>query len=188
MTKSLKHEEYTYKGRRVILDTCELFPNCYETMLMLSSTGYEYDSANTTTEAEALAAHEAIRAAHLPDCEQPKPAAPKPLTGKYAKLRDDLKKALAAGRAAEAANPDDGGTCNFDSPSIRLYRWNRAKVEQAAKEAGSGCFTWNLFGSIHYVFSPDTRAQGLARSINSEAATKALIEMGYDACEYCQAD
>ena len=42
---------------------------------MRSSDGYDYDSAITTTESDALAAHEAMRAAHLPDCERSKAAA-----------------------------------------------------------------------------------------------------------------
>ena len=31
---TIKHLEYTYNGRRAILDTCELALNHYETMLL----------------------------------------------------------------------------------------------------------------------------------------------------------
>lgn len=156
-------------------------------MLLARSSGQEYASARAATEAEALAAYDKIRAAHLPDNERSadKPA---PLTGRYAQLRDDLRAALQAGRAAEEADPEDGGSSNFDSASLYLPRWNKAKVEQAAKEAGTGCFTWKLFGQLRYVFRPDTHSQGNARSRNAEAMTAALCGMGYDACDYCQAD
>lgn len=112
----------------------------------------------------------------------------KPLTGKYAQLRDALITALEAGRAAEAANPEDGGTCNFDSAALQLPRWNAALVEQAAREAGTHCFVWTLWGSKSYVFGPSTRAQGNARSRNADAMVAALRQLGYDAYEYCQMD
>lgn len=185
MTETIKREEYTLKGRRVILDTARLAPGEYETMLFRSSDGLEIDSATAATEAEALAQYARIRAAYPPDAERPAPAQ---LTGKYAKLRDDLKIALAEGRAVETANPEDGGTCNFDSPALDLPRWNAVKVQQAAKEAGSGCFIWSLFGSRRFVFTPSTRAQGNARSRNAEAVTAALRRMGYTAFSYCQMD
>lgn len=181
--RTIKREEYTYHGRRVILDACELSPGTYEVMLLTRSTGDGIDSATVYSEAEALAAFDRIRAAHRPDQEQPAP-----LTGKYAKLRDDLRAALAAGRAAEEAAPSDGGASNFDSPALRLPRWSRSKVEQAAREAGSACFVWDLYGSKRYVFRPYTRAQGIARSLNAEAATDALRRLGYEAFSYCQMD
>jgi hypothetical protein len=187
MTTSIKHEEYTHNGRRVILDAAELCPGIYEIMLLRSDDGYELEAVITGTATEALEAFDKIRAAHLPDSEQPDKI-PAPLTGKYAKLRDDLKKALEAGRAAEDADPEDGGTCNLDAASILLPRWSASKVEQAAKEAGTGCFTWSLFRQKRYVFRPNTYAQGNARSRNAEAMTAALRSMGYDAFDYAQMD
>lgn len=184
---TVKHEEYTLKGRRVILDTAELFPGNYETMLLRRSDGHEIASMRAATEAEALAHFSAIRAAYPPDKPKAK-RAPGALTGRYAKLRDDLKKALEVGRAAEDANPEDGGTCNFDSAALSLPRWTAEKVKQAAKEAGTSCFVWNCYGSKQFVFGPNTRAQGNARSRNAEAMTRALRSMGYDAMDYCQMD
>lgn len=181
--RTIKREEYTYQWRRVILDACELSPGHYEVMLLARSTGDDIASATAYSEAEALAAFDRIREAHRPDQEQPAP-----LTGKYAKLRDDLRAALAVGRAAEEAAPSDGGASNFDSPALRLPRWSRAKVEQAAREAGSSCFIWDLYGSKRYVFRPYTRAQGIARSLNAEAATDELRRLGYEAFSYCQMD
>ena len=69
---------------------------------------------------------------------------PKPLTGKYAKLRDDLIKAHAIALDA-AAQVDDGGTCNLDAPSLLLPRWQSAKVKQACEEASSFYHTHNRF-------------------------------------------
>lgn len=120
--------------------------------------------------------------------QKPKQTPPAPLTGKYAKLRDDLRRALEAGRTAEDANPEDGGTCNFDSPALRLPHWTAEKVKQAAKEAGAGCFIWNCCGTKAYVFTPNTRAQGNARTRSAEEMTDALLAMGYDAITCFQMD
>ena len=177
---SIKHEEYTYRGRRVILDAAEIYPGEFETMIFRASDGDEIDSKTTNSKEVALAAFDTFRKAYPPDGEA--------LTGRYAKLRDDLRKALAAGVAAEAAEPEDGGTCNFDSAALYLPRWNARKVEQAAKEAGTQCSTWTLYGTKHFVFPPITHAQANAHSRNAEAVTAALKEMGYEAIDYCQMD
>lgn len=111
------------------------------------------------------------------------------LTGKYAKLRDDLKIALLAGKSAEQANPEDGGTCNFDSPTLILPRWRKALVKQAAEEAGTSCFEWKSFGiSGEFVFSPLTGGQGNARTRNAKAVMNMLKTMSYDASMYYQMD
>lgn len=132
---TIKHTEYKYNGRRVILDTCELTPGKYETMLLYPN-GHEIACRTARTEADAIADFDELLTAYPADT---KPAAPKPLTGKYAKLRDDLRKVYEIGKAA-AAQVEDGGTCNLDAPSLLLPRWQSAKIEQACKEAGCGCF------------------------------------------------
>lgn len=111
------------------------------------------------------------------------------LTGKYAKLRDDLKVALLAGKSAEQANPEDGGTCNFDSPTLILPRWRKALVKQAAEEAGTSCFEWNGFGnSGEFVFSPLTNSQGNARTRNAIGVRNMLDLMGYSTSLYLWID
>lgn len=177
---SIKHEEYTYNGRRVVLDTAEIYPGEFETMIYYPDNMDEVDSMESHSKDEALKDFKTLRYAYPPDGEA--------LTGRYAKLRDDLKKALAAGVAAEAADPEDGGTCNFDSAALYLPRWNARKVEQAAKEAGTRCSDWSLYGQKHFVFCPITHAQANARSRNAEAVTAALKAMGYEAIDYCQMD
>ena len=110
----------------------------------------------------------------------------KPLTGKYAKLRDDLKAALEVGKAAQTG--EDGGTCNFDATSIFLPRWNTALVERAAKEAGTSCFKWDFGRAGKFVFEPISRAQGNDRSRNAEAVTAYMKSLGYETFDYCQMD
>ena len=173
------HEERMIGGHRFVIDLADL-DGTYEVMVLTWPKGTEYECKRTESFCEALAYYERM----LEEYVEKKPA----LTGKYAKLRDDLALALAAGRDAEALNPEDGGSCNFDSPAICLPRWKSSLVKQAAEEAGSGCFEWKLFGTKLWVFRPDTHAQGNARSRNAEAVVRALKEMGYDAMEYCQAD
>lgn len=110
------------------------------------------------------------------------------LTGKYAKLRDDLLAAVKAGCAAEARSPEDGGTYNLDAVSIYLPRWRSALIEQAAKEAGTYCTTSEMLGKTRYVFLPVTRSRGNARSRNAEAMEAVLRKMGYEAINYCAMD
>lgn len=181
--RTILHKEYTYQRRRVVLDACELSAGRYETMLMRPD-GREITSATAHDEPTARADFAHIFAAHTPDAEKV------PLTGKYAKLAADLRAAADAARAASAAHPDDGGTCNMDAAALTLPRWNAAKVEQAAKQACCTCCTWTLFGHKHFVFFPldGCPGQGDRRSAAAEAMTRALAALGYDAIDYCQMD
>lgn len=178
---TIKHTEYKHNGRRVILDTCELAPGKYETML-LHPNGHEIACRTARTEADAIAAFDEPLTACPADT---KPAAPKPLTGKYAKLRDDLIKAhgIALGAAAQV---EDGGTCNLDAPSLLLPRWQSAKVKQACEEAGGDYFRWGY--SNRYVICLRLPGQAYKRETAAEAMTKALADMGYDALTYCAID
>lgn len=184
-TKSIRHEEYTYQGKRVVLDAALLAPGEYETMLLYRASGAEIASYSDATEGEALRHFEALRAAHLPDRER---KAAQPLAGKYAKLRDDLRAALAIGLEA-AAKVEDGGTCCFDAPALRLPRWSADMVERACKEAGGGCFDWNPFrsGKLFVVCLP-VPGQAYKREVAAEAMTAVLSGMGYEAICYQQAD
>lgn len=109
------------------------------------------------------------------------------LKGRYKKLADDLKAALACG--LERKGDDDRDTSNFDAPAITLCGWVRKKVEAAAKTAGLGCFVWNLWGSKFYVFPiRHGVGQGMTRSKEAEAMREYLTRQGYDAMTYCQSD
>lgn len=110
-----------------------------------------------------------------------------PLTGKYAKLRDDLKSAYA--ETAHLENTEDGGTCNFDSPVLHLERWNADKIEQAAKEAGGSARKWTSGRMVMgWVFSPNSSGQGNRRTRRAEAISAAMKARGYSAGMYYQMD
>ena len=170
-------------GAYIIIDAAEIAPVRFEVAALRGSCELAMISAHSLEEARSVY-NRLYNRYVTPTVKR----APAPLAGKYAQLRDDLRAALQAGRDAEKANPEDGGTCNFDSASLFLPRWNAAKVEQAAKEAGTHCFKWSLFGRARWVFCPDSCSQANARSRNAEAMTAALRKMGYDAFNYCQAD
>lgn len=110
----------------------------------------------------------------------------KPLKGKYAKLAQDLREALEYGKTM--AGDDDGGTSNFDSPTIELTRWNKDLVEQAAREAGLSCSGWVFSGVKRYIFSVPGVGQGYTRTNAAEAMSLFLRERGYDAGMYYQMD
>lgn len=171
--------ETYYKGKKLIIDLADLGGE-YETIAMRPD-GTDLDMSRFKVFEDAVDHYNKL-------VERYSESAEKPLTGRYAKLRDDLKKALAIGVQAEKENPEDGGTCNFDAVAIHLPRWRVALVEQAAKEAGTRCFDWKLYGHKHIVFAPDTNAQANARSRNAEAMENALRDMGYTVMSYAQMD
>ena len=172
-------------GRPIIVDAAEITAGHFEVAAFWGNVDeIESDEVEDIDTARRLYSE----LLHKLTAPKPQQAAAKPLTGKYAKLRDDLKAALAAGRAVEDDDPEDGGACNFDAASLLLPRWKEALVEQAAEEAGTGCFTWSLFGKKRFVFRPNTNGQANARSRNAEAMTDALARMGYQAFCYQQLD
>lgn len=110
-----------------------------------------------------------------------------PLTGKYAKLRDDL--LFAYKETEHLEQTEDGGTCNFDAPVLRLPRWDAGKIKQAAQEAGGNVFKWTERGSvIGWVFSPRSSGMGNRRTRRAEAIRDVLKRMGYDTGMYYQMD
>ena len=164
MPESIKRDEHIRlkNGKQMLLDASKLENGKYEVMLLNPRTGAEVDSATVKTEEEALAEFERLRK-------------------KY--------NAPALVYGLERKGDDDGGTSNFDAPSLHLPGWTRKKVEAAAEYAGLGCFTWNLWGSKSYVFSiRQGVGQGYTRSRAAEAMREYLSGLGYDASTYCQAD
>ena len=177
------HIERLYKGKKIIIDMAQVpFPygkGAYEVMVM-TDRGEEMECYGFDNEMEAAKVFLEMAAKY--------PESPAPLTGKYAVLREALKIAIAAGQNAETQSPEDSGTCNRDAPALNLPRWNSAKVEQAAKEAGTSCSTWTLYGCRMFVFMPRTHAQANARSRNAEAMAGALRQAGYDCQMYYAMD
>ena len=164
-------------GRPAILSAVELPGGKFEVMLLTKdATADEIRSAQCETEKVALLIFNEMRDQyHVPE-----------LTGRYKKLAADLKDALAYG--LEHAGTDDGGTCNFDAPTLHLPRWNQKMVEAAAKEAGTGCFQWKAFSKSVYVFSVPGVGQGYTRTCAAEAMSDFLKDRGYDAGMYYQMD
>ena len=179
------HKEITHRGRPAIVDVAELFGE-FEVMTFRPD-GDEIDCKTFADETEAVKAAKAMTRKYA----DKKPQPPKPLTGRYAKLRDDIMTALEAGRAAEAQEfqrNGDGGTCNFDSPALTLPRWSAEKIQQAAKEAGTSAYKWTLYGSTRWVIVPDSRCQAEPRSTNAKLMRDVFSALGYDAVMYYQAD
>lgn len=176
------------QGKAIVIDLADLnsldrmsraYP--YELMVMRPH-GAEIASSiyNNLADAE-QAYNNAVTLYTLKEGENP------PLKGKYAKLKADLAEALKIGRQA-AEGHDDGGTCNLDSPALALPRWQEALVEQAAKEAGTHCFKWKLYGSTMYVFATPSVGQANRNTIAAEAMTEFLKQRGYATFCYQQAD
>ncbi len=186
MSESIKRDEAIRlnNGRIYTLDAAKIGTNEYEVMLFNPKTGDEVDSATATTEADAILQFERLRKKyHHPKEGQAEVV----LKGRYKKLAEDLKEALAYG--LEHKGTDDGGTSNFDAPSLHLPGWERKKVEAAAKAAGLECFIWNLWGSKSYVFPiREGVGQGYTRTKAAEAMQEFLKRRGYDGTTYCQAD
>ena len=149
-------------GRSAILSAVELPGGKFEVMLLTKDAAAdEIRSAQCETEKVALLIFNEMLAA-------------------------DLKDAVAYG--LEHAGTDDGGTCNFDAPTLHLPRWNQKMVEAAAKEAGTGCFQWKAFSKSVYVFSVPGVGQGYTRTCAAEAMSDFLKDRGYDAGMYYQMD
>lgn len=103
---------------------------------------------------------------------------------------EKLKKALI--RAKEAAlkfaSVEDGGTCNFDSPMIRLYRWKQAEIEEALAGAGLRYFSTTIFGTKYYVVCGGTYGQANRRTTMAEEMCRIIKEAGFEATMYYQMD
>lgn len=160
-------------GRSAVLSTALRPSGEYETMLL----GQDEDEivvAKSAGKEEALATFRYFEKVY---------SAPE-LKGRYKKLADDLKAAFAYG--LEHQGSDDGGTSNFDAPTIHLKGWNRKKVETAAAAAGGCCSFWHLCGS--YIFPVPGTGQGNSRTSAAEAAAAFLQGLGYDTGMYYQMD
>lgn len=164
-------------GRSATLSAVQLSNGVYETMLLPNDgDGEEIISYQSTSKEEALCFFDEIKEKyHVPE-----------LTGQYKKLADDLKAALDYG--LKHMGTDDGGTCNFDAPTICLPKWNRKLVRAAARVAGTGCWEWELWGDKSYVLTIPGVGQGYTRTKAAEAMSNYLKEQGYDAGMYYRMD
>lgn len=176
----IARDEARYNSRPVIVSTVWEPSGVYETGIFYRSDWLDVKIWRTRSEEEATANH-----AHaLKICA--KSEEDRPLTGKYKRLAGDLRKAAAAAQAYK--DHEDGGTCNFDAPSLHLYRWSAAEIKRAAKAAGLSCFPWKICGKTRWVFSVPIPGQGNRRTEAAEAMTRELEALGYDALTYYQMD
>lgn len=174
------HREFVYHGKTLALDAAYIDSDTIEVMLMdKANPAIEYERRRTSDPEKAERIYNEIRYNYA---DQPYAA----LSGKYAQLRDDLKKALKA--AEESDTPEDGGTCNFDAPSIVAPRWIQKKVIQAAKEAGTTAYKWDCFGETKYVFGVPGGGQASRRTRKAEAMLDCLTKLGYETLMYCSID
>jgi hypothetical protein len=99
-----------------------------------------------------------------------------------------FREAAAAALAADPGQDADGGTCNFDSPTIFLPGVREKLVQECAAEAGIGFSARKWFGRRYFFVETPAYGQANRRSIMAEAACRRLEEMGLKAVLYCQAD
>lgn len=69
---------------------------------------------------------------------------------KYGILKKELERAKM--QADAARQDDDGGTCNFDSPTIdyRAMGMQKAKAIETIKSVGLSCFDWTgYYGKVY---------------------------------------
>lgn len=182
MINNQLHDEIKYLGKPLTIDTADLgklYNARYETMALRSG-GVEVECVRSYTLEEAKRVHRLMLERYAAHAEAP-------LTGKYAKLRDDLIAAYSETEYLEQT--EDGGTCNFDAPVLHLDRWSADKIKQAAKEAGGGAFKWMIGGStIGWVFSTRSSGQANRRSRRAEAIAKAMESKGYSVGMYYAMD
>ena len=176
------HEEYDRYGEHIVVDLAEI-EGQYEVMALVycekaDENGDEIDSYTTDDFPVAERVFKSM-------CE--KFGAPE-LKGKYLKLRDDIGRAKDSGEIAIILDPDDGGTCNFDSPTIYLPGWNKKKVIQAAREAGVSAWEWKSYTEKRFVLAVGNVGQGNARTRYAEAMCESLKAAGYDTGMYYQMD
>lgn len=166
------HTERKYNGKQIVIDVAEICGRYEIAVLTKNGTELEMDTARTIQEARE------IYNGYL----KKYPESPAPLTGKYKQLSEDIRKAIKAGQAAEVGIDDNAGSSNLDSVIIRLPRWNREKIKQAVKEAGTVAICSEY--SRGTLLDPITNGQGQRRTVNVRAMKKLLENAGYNVSIY----
>lgn len=92
------------------------------------------------------------------------------------KTQEQIEAILTAGNeAAIVADPiQDGGTCNFDTPTLILPRVRAAAVEAAGEATGIHVHRIQWMGSTAWWISTESLGQGSRRTTMAEAATRAM--------------
>lgn len=166
-------------GKRILIDAAEVEAGKYEIMVLYTSDGTEIESTYTKDVEEACRIHDDFVKKYTVE---------EKLTGKYKKLYEDVLAAMSEAERVATENPEDGGTCNFDSPAVYLPKFNKKIVEKVFERAGTHSFEWKLFGKKMFVFGTRTGGQGNRRTRAAEAAYEVMKDRGYDATVYYQMD
>src|SRR6516162_9819531 len=103
-------------------------------------------------------------------------------------LVEAFKAARDAPLAADKGPDYDYGSCNFDTPVLKLKNVREQTVVNCALEAGVHVYARNWLGSRYFFVDVPLRGQGVRRTLMAEAATKRLKELGYKAYTYYQLD
>lgn len=167
------HTERKYNGKPIIIDIADICGKYEVAVLGKGGKELEIDTVRTIQEARD------IYGEYL----KKYPESPAPLTGKYKRLSDVIREAIKAGQAAEIGIDDNTGSSNIDSVIIYLPRWNREKIKQAAKEAGTHAVVSN-YSNRGILLDPVTSGQGQRRTENVRAMKKSLEAAGYDVSIY----
>ena len=104
---------------------------------------------------------------------------------KYEKLKEAIRKAI---NAANLAQTEDGGTCNFDSP-VLCYKemgYSRAKALAAVRETGLDAWPSSGIWKGCIVMDGMTRGQGNCRTAMAEAFAASLNSSGIKSGVYYQ--
>jgi hypothetical protein len=109
---------------------------------------------------------------------------------KYEALRKALERAKIVAQYHEQA--DDGGTCNFDSPTLdyRAMGMSKKKAVETIEQTGLRCFEWHGYGGsiLGLVLCGMTKGQGNCRTAMAEAFHKSLKADGIESGMYYQMD
>lgn len=109
---------------------------------------------------------------------------------KYEALRKALERAKIV--ADMAWQEDDGGTCNFDSPTLdyRAMGMSKKKAVETIEQTGLWCYEWKGYGGcvLGLVICGTTKGQGNCRTAMAEAFNKSLKADGIASGMYYQMD
>ena len=109
---------------------------------------------------------------------------------KYEALKKALEKAKVC--SEQARQDDDGGTSNFDSPTLdyRAMGMSKQKAIETIKQAGLSCFEWCGYRGqvLGLVICGMTVGQGNCRTAMAEAFHKSLTADGIASDMYYQCD
>lgn len=104
---------------------------------------------------------------------------------KYMKLTKDLEESYAMA-LERFLDTEDGGTCNFDSPTILLKGYRSDALKRAVEAAGLRCWKWKC-GGTEFVISTGC-GQGNRRTRVAEFVYRRMRGLGYNMGMYYAMD